>query len=226
MIITHNGNAVNGIDVAKYQGQIVLPPEKPDWLWFMGIKATDVQKVGEGGIDPFFQTNREAAADMEVLFRSYYCYLRDPNEWGDIADQVALFCQTVGRIGQGESVYVDWEDHAVTLEHFYEVERILDVVYPNRWMVYVNDVTPDMTDWLGANTEVTDPIPVFHPNYGAEGWQEADRWDACIWQVGIHPGGLELYPQAQGIDVNWIVRPDVVMRVHGFEGATWGGATA
>ena len=220
MIITHEGQPVAGIDVAKYQGRVKMPKLLPDWLRFFAFKATDTKKVSEQGEDPQFRTNREVGRVLDIRWRPMYMYLRDPALYGSMASQFAHYTQTVGQLQTGECVMVDWEDHDVTLTDIRDLEHILGVIYPNRWVMYVNDQNPDMVRWLDENVAAGSPVPVIHPNYSEYGLSEAERWDAAVWQVGIAerttcPEPFELYPQALGIDVDWVLKPHVMDNVCG-----------
>ena len=221
MIITHHGTAVNGIDVAKYQGVVSVPPVRPDWLSFFAFKATDSQKLSEGMVDPQFVNNRVAGNKLDVRWRPIYMYLRDPAEHGTIDEQFAVYCQTVGKIRPGECVMVDWEEYRVSLDDVLHLEELIRPIYgPSRWCMYVNDMTPDMTTWMETNLESVDPVPVIHPNYTPNGLTEAQNWGAAVWQVGVANretclDPFELYPQASGIDVDWVLKPDAMDQVCG-----------
>lgn len=219
-IITHERQPVAGIDVAKYQGRVKVPRARPPWLRYFAFKATDTKKVPEMGVDPQLVTNRTAGIDMNVRWRPIYMYLRDPALWGSMAEQFALYTQAVGKLETGECVMVDWEAHELTLEDIRELEHMIEVVYGRRWVMYVNDQNSDMTRWLDENVAAGSPVPVIHPNYSEYGLSEAKRWDAAVWQVGIAerstcPEPFELYPEASGIDVDWVLKPHVMDHVCG-----------
>lgn len=222
MIISINGNAVTGIDVARYQGRPNLSlassndetfnafHNRPSWLNLLGIKCWD-SKYGE---DTQFRNNRSFAAGLGVRWRFLYIYLRDPNQFGDISHQMASFLQAVETLAPHEALMLDWEDKAVNRSHIDEATRILRVMTPDRWAVYVNDMTPDMTEWMKENRDAppTEKVPVVHPSWQTEGWVDADFWDACVWQVFVapidaHPDLQRLYPQASAIDVDWVRKP-------------------
>lgn len=220
MIISINGNPVTGIDVARYQG----PPNasliasgtdgtrmRPPWLNLMGIKCWDAKY----GLDTQFRRNRDFAAKLGVRWRFLYIYLRNVPEYGDISDQMAGFLQEIGSLNRGECVMLDWEDHGVTRADIDEAERILNVMCFERWCMYVNDMTPDMVNWMVENRDgapIGESVPVVHPSWGAEGWQDARHWNAVVWQVHVanvseHPDFSLLYPQASAIDVDWVRDP-------------------
>lgn len=217
MIISVNGNPVNGIDVAKYQGAPARIDPVPDWLWVLGIKATDAGKPLDKFIDPQFLANRQWARDVSIPFRVLYCFLREPTVM-DMSDQMAIFCQAVGSLEEGECVMIDWERAGITMANIREVERIMNVVYPYRWCMYVNDVTPDMITWMN-----TRQVPLVHPDWSNEGWEAAEKWDAMIWQVSIANDSntgywsdlKELYPKATAIDVDWVRKVDELERLCG-----------
>lgn len=210
MILSINGNPVNGIDTAKYQ-QLDLSQEKPDWLWFWGIKACDIAKNPK--VDLNFQASRNKAMGWKVRWRSFYIYLRSGY---DMSDQMALFCQTVGTLVEGESVYLDWEDKEVTLADIRECERVMDVVYPNRWMMYVNNTTQDMITWMEerAKRNQYEAPPLMHPDWRHDGWRAAETWGAAVWQSGIAKKGQlpELVTESD-CDIDWVRLPEQMDRI-------------
>jgi len=224
MIITHDGFAVNGIDVAKYQGQVTIPPVRPDWLSFFAYKATDTKKLAEGMVDPEFVNNHVAGNKLDVRWRPIYMYLRDPAQYGTIDEQFAVYCQIVGPLRDGHCVMVDWEETDVGIDDIHHLEKLINVTYGrDRWAMYVNDINADMRRWLEDNLASPVQIPVIHPNYSASGFEEAERWGAAVWQIGVANRGtcadpFELYPQATNIDVDWVLKPWVMDRVCGRAG--------
>jgi len=217
VIVTHNGHPVNGIDVAKYQSRVIDPlPLRPQWLSFFGVKATDTKKISEMGVDPQFGANREAGTMWNVRWRPIYLFVRNPTDWGTMAEQFSLYAQVVGELRPGECVMVDWENHDVTGAHIAELTRLIEIVYGSRWIMYVNDMTPDMVSWMEANVAAGSPVPIVHPNpYYIE---EAIRFDAAVWQCGVAsrttcPEPFALYPNCDAIDVDFVLKPDVMDHV-------------
>lgn len=220
MIISVNGNPVNGIDVAKYQGAPQAQAQRPSWLNLIGIKATDAGKPADNFVDPMFLVNRTWATNRQIPFRIFYSFLRGP-EVMDMSDQMAIFCQAVGKLSPGEAVMIDWELHEITLENIREVERVMNVVYKDRWCMYVNDANSDMIAWMNSRE-----VPLVHPDWRQEGWTAAERWDAMVWQVDVADkveGNTrywdelkKLYPQATRIDVDWVRKPDELAKLCGY----------
>jgi len=196
-ISIHGGKPANGIDVSHWNG--TSSEDVPDWVKFYGMKAVHIggSKM-EDGVDPLFEYNRARARYCGVPWRQMYLYLV-----ADVpqVDQILKLAETVGDLENGECVMIDWEEHDVlTLDE--EALYYLDSIYPDRWMVYVNDATPSMTAWMKANRQ-QNWVPLQHPNWSPEGWSEAKKWDASVWQLGV--GYVPGY--ADCIDINLVTDP-------------------
>jgi hypothetical protein len=208
------GMPVNGVDVSHWNGRAT--ENIPKWVQFFGMKAAHIggNKM-ENGIDPLFQYNRERAHNADVRYRAMYLYLVAgvPQK-----DQIFKLAEAVGKLEPGECVEIDWEEPEITVLDE-EAFTYLDALYPGRWMMYVNDLTPAMTAWMTGN-KVTQAVPVHHPHWREDlgdgkqaGWREAKRWDAAIWQNGV--AKVAGYPNP--IDANLILRPYQLDWVCGLE---------
>lgn len=201
---------MNGFDCARYSGKPVYPENysRPDWLQYWGMKAYDI--AGSlPGVDLQFANNRKVAAALDVPYRGIYIFLRAAFS---PAEQMEGFTWAVGNLGVGEFVFLDWEEN-IPLSEIRKMEEILQVCYPNRWGVYVNDQNDDMTEWLETRLQQDQNhrVPLIHPNWNfTVGWEEAVKWDADIWQVeGESPVGA-----AAPIFPNTRVSCDFVRKVH------------
>jgi GH25 family lysozyme M1 (1,4-beta-N-acetylmuramidase) len=206
----YGGKPMNGIDVSHWNG--VSSEPVPEWVRFYGMKAAHVggSKM-ENGIDPLLNYNRKRAADAYVRWRAMYLFMV-----ADVpqVEQINKLIEAVGTLHHSECVMIDWEDPDMTVldeEAFY----YLNAVYDGRWMMYVNDMTPAMTAWMTANKTLGSPIPVMHPNWSPEGWREADRWDAAVWQAGV--GMVPGY--ADCIDVDLVTNHSAMDTVCGWASA-------
>lgn len=181
MIIV-NERPCDGVDLSHWNGLFNF---SGDWLKFFGHKATHPNGKGMvNGVDPKFYSRRSFAIEHGVRCRAFYMWVV-PTSVSRPAAQVELLSRTVGELQPGESVYLDWEDKTVPLTTIDEISFYMDLVFPNRWFMYVNDATPDMTAWMESNKK-TQSIPLMHPNYNLDfGLWEARKWDAMIWQTGI-----------------------------------------
>jgi GH25 family lysozyme M1 (1,4-beta-N-acetylmuramidase) len=196
---------VNGIDVSHWNG--ISPEPVPEWVKYYGIKAAHLggTKMVDG-IDPLFQYNRKRARfTPTVRWIGMYLYLTADTP---MVDQINTLIHAVGDLQKREFVFLDWEDPELTVldpEAMYYLESI----YSNRWAMYVNDMTPSMNVWMERNRTTPDSIPVIHPNWSPEGWAEAQKWEASVWQAGV--GQVDGYENC--IDVNLVTLPDKLDRI-------------
>lgn len=200
MIIV-NDRPCDGVDLSHWNGDFDLTGQ--DWVKFFGHKMTHPQ--GSGGVDPKFFSRRAIASQNDIRWRAFYAWLV-PSAIARPAAQVAFIEKTIGFLDEGESIYLDWEDKAVPFTMVEEISYYMDLVFPGRWFMYVNDQSPDMTAWLESNKE-TDAVPVMHPNYSLDlGLIEARKWNAMIWQTGsgIPPGFNGQVP------LDLVLRPDLL----------------
>lgn len=179
MIIV-NERPCNGVDLSHWNNdptRLVQP-----WLQFFGHKATHIGGTGMvDGVDPKFALRRQMADQFR--WRAWYSWIV-PSAIARPQKQVALLEKAIGVLVPGESVYLDWEDKTVTLAMIDELSFYMDLAFPGRWFMYVNDSTPDMITWMQSN-KASDAVPLMHPNYDLDkGLSEARKWNAMIWQTG------------------------------------------
>ena len=200
-----NGVPVNGIDVSHWNGKSNLPV--PEWVKYYGMKAVHLggTKMVDG-VDPLLDYNRQRASTTPtVQWAGMYLYL--VHDYPQV-DQINKLIETVGDLASGEFVFLDWEDpEIVALDE--EAMYYLDAIYPGRWAMYVNDMTPAMTNWMYWNKTSDAPIPLIHPDWRPEGWKAADDWEATIWQPGV--GAVPGY--ANCIDIDLVTQPDELDRI-------------
>lgn len=184
-MIVINDRPCDGIDMSHWNTE---PRDLVDYNWikFFGHKATHFGGRGMvDGVDPRFATRRQRAAHLNIRWRAFYSFLVSPVLARPVK-QVELLLRTVGDLDEGESVYLDWEDTAVTLSAIEDFIVYMNLEFPGRWFMYVNDVTPDMKTWMQSNLDMGGyGTPIMHPNYSLDkGLSEALRWKAMIWQTG------------------------------------------
>lgn len=181
----------NGVDLSHWNADPAGLFEQ-EWVKFFGHKATHFGGKGmTNNVDPKFHTRRKLAQRLDIRWRAFYTWVVPPTV-ANPAKQVELLVRTIGELDPGESVYLDWEDAAVTRPMIEEIAVYMDLEFPRRWFVYANDSTPDMLSWLEDA-----PVPIMHPNYSVEnGLKEARRFSSMIWQCGegIPPGFNSVVP--------------------------------
>lgn len=203
MIIV-NDRPCDGVDLSHWNNDPLLMEQS--WLKFFGHKATHPGGSGmPQGFDQKLPSRRLRAADAGIRWRAFYMWVV-PKSVARAAVQVELLSRYVGELHEGESVYLDWEDKTVPFTMIEEISYYMDLVFPARWFMYVNDQSPDMTAWLESNKE-TDAVPVMHPNYSLDlGLIEARKWNAMIWQTGA---GIP--PAFNGeVPLDLVLRPDLL----------------
>ena len=203
----HHGIAVNGIDVSHWNGE--TPIQIPKFVQFMGIKAVDMDSEPcVNGVDPQFARSRELALENNIPYIAHYLYLRPGIP---LKDQIYKLAETVGDLEDGECVEIDWEEDIDILDE--EAFFFLDHLYGRRQLWYVNDLTPAMTAWMTLNRD-QDVHALHHPNWNeTNGWREAERWNAAVWQAGV--GDVEGW--ANPIDINLILRPSAMGTICGWD---------
>lgn len=183
-----------------------------NWLEFFGHKAVHFgdKNMSVDSVDPKFASRRILASQLDIRWRAFYMWLV-PFTIVNPAVQVERLLRAIGKLKEGESVYLDWEDPLVNLSMVDEFSFYMDREFSGRWFMYVNDSNPEMTQWLSKN-KITDHIPVMHPNYNREkGLSEARKWNAAIWQTGeATPPGF-----VGNVPIDYVLRPDVMDRVCG-----------
>lgn len=203
-ISIHGGKPANGIDVTHWNGEATEPV--PDWVRFYGMKAVHIGGAKMvNGVDPLFEYNRNRAWNArECAWSAMYLYLVS-----DVpqVDQILKLADTVGRLREGECVMIDWEEADITMLDE-EAFTYLNAIYPNRWMMYVNDSTQAMVAWMAANQEMGS-VPIVHPDWRPNGWQAAKHWDAAVWQLGV--GRVPGYVNC--IDIDLVMDTEAMDRV-------------
>lgn len=210
MIIV-NDRPVNGVDLSHWNADPSTAIIYEDWLEFFGHKAVHIghKTMPSSGIDPKFAQRRILASQVGVRWAAYYMWVV-PVSVATPAVQVERFARAVGELKVGESVYLDWEDGLVSLSMVEEISFYMDLMFPGRWFMYINDSTQDMINWLTNNK--VNRIPVMHPNYNLEnGLKEARKFDAMIWQVGegVPPGFSGTVP------MDYVLKPELLDKVCG-----------
>lgn len=203
-MIVVNDRPCNGVDLSHWNGDFTIAK---DWLRFFGHKATD-PRAGVGmpnGIDEKFDARRAFVEELGVRWRAYYAWVIPTTQVSAVA-QVALLCDAVGDLNEGDSVYLDWEDRGVTHAMIEEISYFMDIEFTGRWFMYVNDTGPEMTSWMESNLQ--DPrVPIMHPNYNLQlGLNEAKKWNAMIWQSGTgRPPGF-----TTDVPIDYVLQPQLL----------------
>jgi hypothetical protein len=207
-MITVDKRPVNGVDLSHWNADPFSLINQP-WVEFFGHKATHPNGKGMiNGTDPKLPSRRIMAHDLDIRWRAFFSWVV-PMEIARPAEQVELLYRTIGDLQVGESVYLDWEDDTVPLTVIEELTIYMDLVYPGRWFMYLNDATPDMTAWLQDN-KLSEAVPVMHPNHNIDiGLFEARKWNSMIWQtgVGLPPGFANKVPMdfvLQPVLLDWV----------------------
>ena len=207
-MILVNQRPVNGVDLSHWNEDPL--PEAfygENGLEMMGHKACHIfDDDMVDGVDPKFHARRRFARSMEIRWRPFFEWIL-PANIASPATQVELLLRTVGDLDIGECVYLDWEDPLVTRPMIEDFCWLMDVEFPNRWFMYVNDQPGDMLTWMTTNKASFDPIPIMHPSYNLErGLGEARKWNATVWQVGTgQPPGF-----TGNVPMDYVMRKDVM----------------
>lgn len=204
MIIV-NERPCNGVDLSHWNGNFAMAADQ-SWLKFFGHKATHPNGSRMiNGIDPKFAIRRTLAAEHNIRWRAFYSWIV-PSVVARPSAQVALLSKAIGELQQGESVYLDWEDKTVPLTTIDELSFYMDLVFPGRWFMYVNDSNAEMTSWMESNVQ-SEAVPVMHPNYNLDlGLIEARKWKSMVWQTGtgVPPGFTGEVP------IDLVLQPDLL----------------
>jgi hypothetical protein len=198
-MIILNDNPCNGIDLSHYNTDSPVQP----WVKFFGHKTIHLGGSGMvSGVDPKFAARRLEAQKVNTKWRAFYMYLV-PTTTAKAILQVSTLTKAIVELQPGESVYLDWEHQGVTRAMIDEFTIYMNIEFPGRWFMYVNDNTQESLAWMNAN-KTSDALPMMLPDYTRQGFEMARKWNATVWQCGqgTPPGFVGSVPY------DYVLRPN------------------
>jgi GH25 family lysozyme M1 (1,4-beta-N-acetylmuramidase) len=208
---------VNGIDVSHWNGDPDLDylAENP-WLKLYGMKASHVGGAGMvNDIDPYLKGNHRQAKHIEsVRWRMHFAFIHGSASPLAQVEALARAVDSFGGLQEGDGLYIDWETPTskthpqvvATRAQLDDVLALVDAEWPNRWAVYANDVSTEMTAFVNEADDLG--IPLWFPDYS----QTAGLWNtrkvrATVWQTS-NSGTVPGFPGP--IDLNYVLRPELL----------------
>lgn len=191
-----------GIDISRWNGDILQAVDQQDRLSFVICKATQ----GKSYVDPDFHTNWKLITEKGLIRGAYHFY--DASQ--DPMDQAEHFAKTLGELTstdigpildiEPESIPADFEvdplqlqvDLYIFLRHVERLSGRKPIIYtdPSFGDQYLtNDKFGQYALWVADYTEAAQPtIPRIWSGKGYKFWQKSASYD-----LDSHPTDLDLF---------------------------------